>query len=167
MRTSRGVFVFALLVTVALAGCMRGMQCGRSASAFGDAATSAVVTSIVAIIIASILGTIFAQFMGTSVMRSGEPVISVQDQSQLNQALENISADFKRLVAEDASPLSTLTSRVGPEGSDQSNAYGVYHVATNHRISFVANTEVADTSGNVQRITLLYKGYRLTALFTK
>jgi phospholipid/cholesterol/gamma-HCH transport system permease protein len=38
-------------VLVALSGCMRGIQCGRSASAVGLAATSAVVTSIVLIIV--------------------------------------------------------------------------------------------------------------------
>ncbi len=38
-------------VLVALAGCMRGMQSGRSASAVGAAATSAVVTAIVWIIV--------------------------------------------------------------------------------------------------------------------
>jgi phospholipid/cholesterol/gamma-HCH transport system permease protein len=39
-------------VLIALAGCLRGMQCGRSASAVGAAATSAVVTAIVTIIVA-------------------------------------------------------------------------------------------------------------------
>ena len=39
-------------VLVALAGCLRGMGCGDSASAVGDAATSAVVTSIVLIVVA-------------------------------------------------------------------------------------------------------------------
>jgi phospholipid/cholesterol/gamma-HCH transport system permease protein len=38
---------------VALSGCLRGMQCGRSAAAVGKATTSAVVTSIVLIVIAS------------------------------------------------------------------------------------------------------------------
>lgn len=38
-------------VLIALAGCLRGMQCGRSASAVGAAATSAVVTAIVFIIV--------------------------------------------------------------------------------------------------------------------
>ncbi|MGY6277209.1 MlaE family ABC transporter permease [Methylomonas sp. MgM2] len=41
--------VFAVLIAVA--GCMRGMQCGRSASAVGDAATAAVVDSIVYLVI--------------------------------------------------------------------------------------------------------------------
>lgn len=37
-------------VLIALSGCLRGMQCGTSASAVGDAATSAVVTGIVAVV---------------------------------------------------------------------------------------------------------------------
>jgi phospholipid/cholesterol/gamma-HCH transport system permease protein len=48
--------VYGMLV--ALAGCLRGMQCGRSAAAVGQATTSAVVTSIVCIIIASALLTV-------------------------------------------------------------------------------------------------------------
>jgi phospholipid/cholesterol/gamma-HCH transport system permease protein len=45
---------------IAFAGCLRGMQCGRSAVAVGEAATSAVVTSILLITIsASILTIIF------------------------------------------------------------------------------------------------------------
>ena len=39
-------------VLIALAGCLRGIQCGNSSSAVGDAATSAVVTGIVAIVVA-------------------------------------------------------------------------------------------------------------------
>jgi phospholipid/cholesterol/gamma-HCH transport system permease protein len=43
--------VFGLLV--AMCGCLKGLQCGRSASAVGDATTQAVVMSIIAIIIAN------------------------------------------------------------------------------------------------------------------
>jgi phospholipid/cholesterol/gamma-HCH transport system permease protein len=39
-------------VIVAVAGCLRGMQCGDSSSAVGDAATAAVVTGIVYIVVA-------------------------------------------------------------------------------------------------------------------
>jgi len=39
-------------VLIAISGCLRGMQCGGSASAVGEAATSAVVTSIVFIVTA-------------------------------------------------------------------------------------------------------------------
>jgi phospholipid/cholesterol/gamma-HCH transport system permease protein len=48
-----GVFKSSVYgVLIALAGCLRGLQCGNSSSAVGDAATSAVVTGIVAIIVA-------------------------------------------------------------------------------------------------------------------
>jgi phospholipid/cholesterol/gamma-HCH transport system permease protein len=48
-----GVFeVFGLRCVDSLAGCLRGLQCGNSSFAVGDAATSAVVTGIVAIIVA-------------------------------------------------------------------------------------------------------------------
>jgi phospholipid/cholesterol/gamma-HCH transport system permease protein len=47
-----GVFKGAVFgILIALSGCLRGMQSGRSASAVGEAATSAVVTGIIAIIV--------------------------------------------------------------------------------------------------------------------
>ncbi|WP_139558833.1 ABC transporter permease [Methylotetracoccus oryzae] len=54
--------VFGILI--ALAGCMRGMQCGRSASAVGDAATSAVVTSIVLIVVSDSIITLICDRLG-------------------------------------------------------------------------------------------------------
>jgi phospholipid/cholesterol/gamma-HCH transport system permease protein len=54
--------VFGALV--ALAGCLRGMQCGRSASAVGAAATSAVVTGIVWIIATDGLFAVITQRLG-------------------------------------------------------------------------------------------------------
>jgi phospholipid/cholesterol/gamma-HCH transport system permease protein len=51
-------------VLVALSGCLRGMNCGRSASAVGDATTSAVVTSIVAITVATAIITLVCNVLG-------------------------------------------------------------------------------------------------------
>jgi len=45
-------------VLVAIAGCMRGIQCGNNAAAVGNAATSAVVTSIVFIVVSDSLLTL-------------------------------------------------------------------------------------------------------------
>jgi phospholipid/cholesterol/gamma-HCH transport system permease protein len=48
-----GVFKASVYgVLIAFSGCLRGLQCGNSSSAVGDAATSAVVTGIVAIVVA-------------------------------------------------------------------------------------------------------------------
>jgi len=54
--------VFGALV--ALAGCLRGMQSGRSAAAVGDAATSAVVTGIIWIIVSDAILTIIYEVLG-------------------------------------------------------------------------------------------------------
>ena len=51
-------------VLIALSGCLRGMQCGRSAQAVGQATTSAVVTSIISIVVAASLTTIILQKLG-------------------------------------------------------------------------------------------------------
>jgi phospholipid/cholesterol/gamma-HCH transport system permease protein len=51
-------------VLVAIAGCLRGMQSGRSASAVGAAATSAVVTGIVGIIVSDAVTTVIFDILG-------------------------------------------------------------------------------------------------------
>jgi phospholipid/cholesterol/gamma-HCH transport system permease protein len=49
-----GIFMGAVFgILVSLSGCLRGIQCGRSASEVGKATTSAVVTGIVSIVVAT------------------------------------------------------------------------------------------------------------------
>jgi phospholipid/cholesterol/gamma-HCH transport system permease protein len=55
-------FVFGVLV--ALTGCMRGVRSGRSASAVGEATTSAVVTGIVSIVVATAIITLISYVLG-------------------------------------------------------------------------------------------------------
>jgi len=49
---------------VAIAGCLRGFQCGNSSSAVGDAATQAVVMSIVMVVVACGLFAVAFNFLG-------------------------------------------------------------------------------------------------------
>lgn len=51
-------------VLVAIAGCLRGIQCGNNAAAVGNAATSAVVTSIVFIVVSDATLTIIYDALG-------------------------------------------------------------------------------------------------------
>jgi len=51
-------------VLIAVAGCLRGMQCGRSSAAVGAATTSAVVTGIVLIIVSDALTTVIFDLIG-------------------------------------------------------------------------------------------------------
>jgi phospholipid/cholesterol/gamma-HCH transport system permease protein len=60
-----GLFHSAIFgVLIALSGCLRGMQCGRSAEAVGYATTSAVVTGIISIILATAIITFGCQVLG-------------------------------------------------------------------------------------------------------
>ncbi len=49
---------------IAVAGCLRGIECGRSASAVGEATTSAVVTAIVAIIVSDGIFAVITNVLG-------------------------------------------------------------------------------------------------------
>ena len=51
-------------ILIAIAGCLRGIQCGRSAQSVGQATTSAVVTSIIMIVVAASVLTIVFQELG-------------------------------------------------------------------------------------------------------
>lgn len=54
--------VFGILI--GLMGCMKGIHCGRSASAVGEATTAAVVSAIVAIVVADAVMTLIANALG-------------------------------------------------------------------------------------------------------
>jgi len=55
-------FVFGIIIGVS--GCLRGIKCGRSAEALGEATTSAVVTSITSIVVATAIITFICQVLG-------------------------------------------------------------------------------------------------------
>jgi phospholipid/cholesterol/gamma-HCH transport system permease protein len=60
-----GLFKAAVYgIVVAVAGCLRGIQSGRSAAAVGQAATSAVVTSIVLIVVSMAILTVIYNALG-------------------------------------------------------------------------------------------------------
>ncbi len=62
---STGVFKSLIFgVLIAVIGCMSGMQCGRSSSAVGDAATTAVVRIIVSIVVTDALFTLLFESLG-------------------------------------------------------------------------------------------------------
>ena len=60
-----GIFKAAVFgAIVAVAGCLRGMRCGQDAAAVGNAATSAVVTSIVGIVVADAIINVIYHVLG-------------------------------------------------------------------------------------------------------
>ena len=55
---------FVVGIIIAISGCLRGMNCERSANGVGEATTSAVVTSITSIVVATAIITFICQVLG-------------------------------------------------------------------------------------------------------
>jgi len=124
---------------------------------------------IITLIVASILGAMLVQFMGTSMIRSTEPVIIAQNGLYLNQVMEMMTADYKKLLAEDPSPLRTFKGYV-ENGNVIGNTpyYGQYMVQAQY-VSFEGGNEVKDTSGygRILQVSISHRDMSLTALFSK
>ena len=126
---------------------------------------------IVSLVLVAIVGAMVVSFMGTAVTRSADPLLQVQQGHYLNQIMENITADYKRLLATDDTPLFTLESRIGSIESEGRQ----YYAAANHpytknlkRISFDSNGLEIDSPGSgILKVTIFYRGLSLTALFTQ
>ena len=125
---------------------------------------------ITALIVVGIVAAMMVPFLGTLVMRSADSMVSVQQHAYLNEVMDNITADFKKLSATQPNPLSLLSTAIGTEGSQVTTSYGTYNVITNHYISFPSGssvTETASAGGNILKVKISSQGYTLTALFTK
>jgi prepilin-type N-terminal cleavage/methylation domain-containing protein len=91
---------------------------------------------IITLIIVGIVAAMLVPFLGTAVTRSADAVISAQQHAYLNQVMENIASNFKKLSATQPNFLTQLGSNAGLIGADMNNAYGVYRVIDNRNISF-------------------------------
>ncbi|MCX5849013.1 MAG: prepilin-type N-terminal cleavage/methylation domain-containing protein [Deltaproteobacteria bacterium] len=125
---------------------------------------------IVTIVVAAILGAMLATFMKTNITGSANPVIRVGNEYNLGQVMENITANYKKMIATDSTPLATIKSSIGAAGSTVNNAYGSYKVINNDYITFnCSGSSCSASSGgslllkvtiadplNTQTITVLF-----------
>ncbi len=119
---------------------------------------------IITILVASILGLIFIQFMGTSMTGSVESVTRVQNAFTIEQVMEKMTADYKKLVVESSTPLATLQLRVS------NGNYGSYTVKYKDYITFDGSgVQVSESGDRILKVTIadVNGEQRLTALFTK
>lgn len=134
------------------------------------------VEMIVTIIVTAILGAMFLQVMETNVTGSVEPLTRVEDVYNLNQVMERITADYRRLISEHDT-LEAIKTTIGTTGTDVTNGvYGTYTVQYNEYIKFTGpdiegsyQEAIDDGSGGnrVLKVTLSVGDQRLTSLFTE
>ena len=117
---------------------------------------------IITLTVAAILSVMLVQFMGTSISRSTEPTVSVQEGMALQGIFENMNADYKHLLLTDTSPLDTFKNRVA------AGFYGTYTVDANDYIKFENNSETAcDTDCRLLKVTISMGDHSLTSLFAR
>lgn len=129
---------------------------------------------IVTLVLAAILGTILVSFMGTNLTESVQSVNRVRNTYDLGKVIENITADYKKMMATDATPLATIKSNVGAPGGSTTvyNAYGSYKVINNDYITFVctgSNCTATNGGSSILKVTIANPGntQTITALFTQ
>ena len=124
---------------------------------------------VITLVVAAILATILMQFMGTSLSRSAEPLVMVQEGLAMSEVMEKMTADYKKLLATASMPLETFKSHV-ENGNIAGNTpyFGNYDIDAQY-ISFSGGTEVDDTSGEnrILRIIIGSGDQTLVALFTQ
>lgn len=67
---------------------------------------------ILAIMVTAVLSAIILQAMGTNVQRSTYPLFAVRNSLSLQQVMDNITADYKRLFLTEANPMSMFQDRI-------------------------------------------------------
>ena len=124
---------------------------------------------IVTLIVASILGAIFLEFMGTTVLKSYEPINMTQSSLDVNEIIERMNADYRKHLLLSSDPLAAFKTDV-ENGNTPSPLpyYGDYSVQTSW-IQFSGGTEQADISGQnrVLKVKVTAGNRSVTALFTK
>lgn len=107
---------------------------------------------IITLMIAAILGVVMYEYLGSSLVRSSEPFVRLTKSFSLRQVVENVSADYKQNYIQN---LPGLKTKLGVEGSQQTNGYGVYTVVYNRYITFDAgNAETTATAEKVLKVTI-------------
>ncbi|BBO66986.1 hypothetical protein DSCA_09160 [Desulfosarcina alkanivorans] len=117
---------------------------------------------IITLTVAAILSVMLVQFMGTSISRSTEPALSMQEGMALQAIMENMNADYKQLLLTATSPLDTFKARVA------AGSYGTCAVVANDYIKFEDNSEAAcDTDCKLLKVTISMGDHSLTSLFAR
>ena len=136
---------------------------------------------IVAIIVSAILAVIVVQIVGGNTLRSFRPLQSLDGSLALQDVMENVTSDYKNLLATDSTPLVTLIARIqsGQYWTGQPFSGRIPIQATITCIDDITaiqevNRHTCDNTGNTETIMKLTLSAQvqgnqqsLTALFTR
>jgi len=106
---------------------------------------------VVTLAVIAIVASAALTYVGTAFERSADPAVRLETTQSLHAVMASVNHAHGTTYATD---LAGLSAAIGSEGSDQSNAYGSYHVVRNRYIKFTGGVE-ADIVAGVDPETLL------------
>lgn len=131
---------------------------------------------IVTIIVAAIMGVFMVQFLGTGVIHSVDSLVRVQNASSVNQIMEYMTADYKKLASTQQNFLTTFqdyvtNGRLKTGRPADYPYYGDYTILYNKYVTFNAQrNQVEDgnqVNGQMLKVTIRLGDQTATALFTR
>jgi prepilin-type N-terminal cleavage/methylation domain-containing protein len=134
-------------------------------SLINDPSGFTLIEIVVTLTVAAILSVILLQFMGTSISRSTEPTVSMQEGMTLQGMLENMNADYKLLLLTHNTPLDEFKKRV-----ETSGLYGSYTLTESGYIEFdESQNEIPCNNMDcmILKVTISSGDHSLTSLFTR
>jgi prepilin-type N-terminal cleavage/methylation domain-containing protein len=120
---------------------------------------------IVTLTVTAILSVMLAQFMGTSISRSAEPIVSMHEGMTLQSIFESMNADYKQLLLTEPTPLEIFKMRVETAGH-----YGTYALTDSKYVRFDGNqVEVPCNTPDcrILKVTISIGDHSLTSLFAR
>jgi prepilin-type N-terminal cleavage/methylation domain-containing protein len=139
---------------------------------------------VITVVVTATLSALILQAMGTNVERSAAPLVAVRSSLSLQDVMENLTADYKRLFVTDSTPMTTFQSLISQNNTADGPYWSPYtaFTAQSDGIQFATAascdaasydncyTEIACSSGcTIYRITITQNstGRSLSALFTE
>ena len=125
---------------------------------------------IITLTVGALLMAVILPYLGTSVTKSSEPLTNLRNTLLIYQTMENMTADYRSMQADNSLDLVALQNDIGSEGTDRNNDYGDYHVQENRFILFDGADQEAAAGGtqHILKVTIrpLTFGATFTTLFT-
>ncbi len=139
----------------------------RPDNIFKTSAGFTMIEIILLIILSALFGTLLFQFTGTSVTRSGEEVVLVQEGCELTGIMEQMTADYDELIKADPEGFSLDDFKTNIDNNTP--GYGTYTSTTAYIKFDSSNDEISDQSDdkNLLKVTITKGSQSLTALFSK
>jgi prepilin-type N-terminal cleavage/methylation domain-containing protein len=138
-------------------------------SSFGFTLIEVVVT----LMVVAILGTMLVIFTRSNLSESSMTVLGIRQTYNLSGVMDNITADYKRILSQEDKGLGDFRNAVGSVG-EQANAYGSYKVIFNNFITFscsqnACSESVSEDATNILKITIadIAEQQKITALFAE